>query len=106
MSALQLDDISPEVEGDIEQEFQDDKPLHVRPDLDWERLESTFDATTSSAPSPRALFTILYYLFPITTLRFLREPANCLAECDFDTPYTVSWEEALDEDKIRCESEV
>lgn len=106
ISAGQLDDVPAEVEGDLEHELRDDKPLHVRPDLGWDRLESTFGTKAASAPSPRALFTVLYYLFPITTLRFLKEPAKCLAEYGLATPYTVSWEEALDEVQIRSKSEV
>lgn len=106
-SVIQLDDIPPEVEDDIERELEDDKPLHIRPDLSWEKLESSFDAPVLSPPSPRALFRILYYLFPRTTLRFLKEPAKCLVECGVvTTPYTVSWEEALDEINIRSRSEV
>lgn len=105
-TALQLYDSTPEEDIDIHHELEDDKPLRIRPDLGWERLESDIDATTSSAPSPRSLFTNMYYLFPRTTLRFLKEPAHCLAEWEIASPYTVSWEEALDEVKIRskCES--
>jgi hypothetical protein len=105
-TALQLYDVTQEVEVDLDQELQDDKPLSIRPDLDWERLESTTDGTATYVPSPRSLFTNLYYLFPRTTLRFLREPANCLAEWGFATLYAVSWKEALDEVKIRSKSEV
>lgn len=106
ISPGQLDDISAAVESDLGHELRDDKPLHVRPDLGWDKLESTFGANATSAPSPRAFFTIIYYLFPITTLRFLKEPAKCLAEHGFPTPYTVSWEQAVDEVQIRSKSEV
>jgi hypothetical protein len=105
-SVVQLDDVPLEAEVDLERELLDEKPLHVRPDIDWNRLESTIDATASPVPSPRPLFTILYYLFPRTTLRFLRKPCNYLAEHGFASPYTVSWEEALDEIIIRSKSEV
>lgn len=105
-SALQQDEMPPGAEADLDHELEDDRPLHVRPELAWERLEMTFNATASIAPSPRALFTSLYYLFPRNTLRFLREPTNYLAECGVETPYTVSWEDALDEVKIRSKSEV
>jgi hypothetical protein len=105
-TVLQLYDVNQEEEVEPDQELRDNKPLHVRPNLGWERLESTSDATNLSAPSPRSLFTILHHLFPRTTLRFLRESVNCLAEWGLATPYTVSWEEALDEYEIRSKSEV
>ncbi|KAF7984045.1 hypothetical protein HWV62_17573 [Athelia sp. TMB] len=104
-SAADLEEIPAEAEIVLDQEIQNERALHIRSDLGWERLELTFDSTASSAPSPRALFTILYYLFPRTTLRFLREPTVCLAEQRFETPYTISWEEALDNEKIRSQSE-
>lgn len=105
-SAAQLDGTSPHTEIDLDYEEQDDRPLQVRPDLGWERLELTFDATASSAPSPRAFFTRLYYLFPRNTLRFLREPVIYLVESAVISPYTVSWEKVLDEVKIRTICEV
>jgi hypothetical protein len=80
--------------------------LKVRMNLGWERLESTFDATHSSAPNPSVLFSVLYYLFPCNTLIFLRAPLLYLTERDFESPYTVSWEDALDEDELRSKSEV
>lgn len=106
-ASSQLDDVPPEAEAALDQELQEDtRPLQVRPDIGWEKLESTFDATASSAPSPRSLFTVLYYLFPRNVLRFLREPSNYMVEYGFESPYTVSWADALDEVKIRSKSEV
>jgi hypothetical protein len=105
-STFQLEDPSTEAEIDLDHELQDDRPLHARADLGWERLELTFDATASSAPCPRAFFTRLYYLFPRNTLRFLREPVIYLEENAITSPYTVSWEKALDEVKIRTKCEV
>jgi hypothetical protein len=105
-STAQLDETSIQAELDLDHELQGDRPLHVRADLGWERLELTFDATASSAPSPRAFFTRLYYLFPRNTLRFLREPIIYLAENAVISPYSVSWEKALDEVKIRTKCEV
>lgn len=105
-SSFSLDEVPAEVEISLDRELHNERALHMHPELEWERLELTFDGTASSAPSPRALFTILYYLFPRTTLRFLREPTVCLAERGFETPYTVSWEEALDGEQIRSLSEV
>lgn len=102
----QLDDASSEAELDLDNELEDDRQLHVRADLGWERLELMFDATVSSAPDSRAFFTRLYYLFPRNTLRFLREPVTYLEENAVPSPYTVSWEKALDEVRIRTTCEV
>lgn len=79
--------------------------LPVRSDLQWERLEQTF-VSASSAPPLQQYFAFLYYLFPCNTLRFMRGPALYLSKLGLESLYTVSWEDALDEDKIRSKSEV
>ncbi|KAJ7285718.1 hypothetical protein C8J57DRAFT_1285608 [Mycena rebaudengoi] len=91
----------------VEQQLEEDTgpALHVRDDLSWEVLELSFDSTVSSAPSPRQFFTVLYYLFPCNVLRFLRAPVLHLTKNNVESPYTVSWDEVLDEKKIRSKSE-
>ncbi|EGN95372.1 hypothetical protein SERLA73DRAFT_94725 [Serpula lacrymans var. lacrymans S7.3] len=79
--------------------------LQLHPELDWKRLELTFNAARSSAPPPENFFSCLYYLFPSNLFRFLRGPAIYLKNNGFDSPYTVNWEEALDEDNIRSRFE-
>lgn len=79
--------------------------LHIRPEVEWERLEQTFTGATSSPPLQH-YFAFLYYLFPCNTLRFLRAPAIYLENSGLESPYTKNWEDALDEDKIRSKSEV
>ncbi|KAH7914969.1 hypothetical protein BJ138DRAFT_242278 [Hygrophoropsis aurantiaca] len=78
--------------------------LALRSDLLWERLELTFNVA-SSAPPSGTYFSFLYYLFPCNLLRFFRAPAAYLNDRGYETPYTVSWDEALDEDNIRSKSE-
>lgn len=78
--------------------------LELRPELGWERLELTL--STSSTPPLDAYFSSLYYLFPCNLLRFVRGPAAYLRNRDYESPYIVSWEDALDEDNIRSKSEV
>lgn len=78
--------------------------LELRHELGWERLELRL--TTSSAPPSDAYFSSLYYLFPCNLLRFVRGPAAYLQDRDYESPYVVSWEDALDEDNIRSKSEV
>lgn len=86
--------------------LQESRTLNAKPDLEWQRLESTFEAATSSAPPSQQYFTFLYYLFPCNTIRFLRGPTQYLIDKQVPSPYTVDWEEALDEDQIKSRSEV
>ncbi|KAG2157315.1 hypothetical protein DEU56DRAFT_763989 [Suillus clintonianus] len=78
--------------------------LPLRPELGWERLELTFNAA-SSAPPPGIYFSCLYYLFPCNLLRFLRGPSAYINDRGYESPYSISWEDALDEDNIRSKSE-
>lgn len=89
----------------VTEDFVERLPLELRPDLGWQRLELTFRAT-SSAPSSDTYFSLLYYLFPCNLLRFLRAPCAYLHDRGFETPYTVNWEDALDEANIRSKAEV
>ncbi|KIJ69236.1 hypothetical protein HYDPIDRAFT_24089 [Hydnomerulius pinastri MD-312] len=86
------------------EDFGESAPLQLRPELGWERLELTFNAATSAPPSG-TYFSCLYYLFPCNLLRFLRGPVAYLNDRGYETPYAVSWEDALDEDNIRSKSE-
>ncbi|KAI0780854.1 Hamartin protein-domain-containing protein [Trametes elegans] len=90
-------------ERDVVQEGS--RPLPIREDIEWDRLELTFDGPASKAPSPHRYFTFLYYLFPCNTIRFLRYPVRYLNDNAVDSLYAVDWEEALDEDKIRSKVE-
>ncbi len=96
------------VVDDKRDEFASDNSnrLHVRSELEWARLDKTFTGTASSAPPRQQYFAYLYFLFPCNTIRFLRGPVSYLTERDLESPYTVSWEDALDDDKIRSTSEV
>ncbi|KAF8136628.1 hypothetical protein EV363DRAFT_745933 [Boletus edulis] len=76
--------------------------LEPRPELGWERLELRL--TTSSSPPSDAYFSSLYYLFPCNLFRFLSGPAAYLGD-SLESPYTVNWQDALDEDDIRCKAE-
>lgn len=92
----------PEIEPVVEDTAP---PLFVRDDLSWEVLQLSFD-TSSSSPSPRQYYTVLYYLFPCNVLRFLRSPVLYLTTNKVESPYTVDWDVALDEQKIRSKSQV
>ncbi|KAJ7694239.1 hypothetical protein B0H17DRAFT_981160 [Mycena rosella] len=89
----------------IEQELDDTGPtISVRSDFSWQVLEQSFN-TASSTPSPRQYYTLLYYLFPCNVLKFLRSPVLYLTSNNVESPYTVDWEAALDQQKIRSKSE-
>lgn len=79
-------------------------PIHE--DITWERLEQTFLAGASSAPSPHRYFTVLYYLFPCNIIRFLRYPIRYITDIQCENPYAVGWDEVLDEPQIKSRSEV
>ncbi|KAI0934089.1 hypothetical protein AcV5_006053 [Taiwanofungus camphoratus] len=102
----------PDVEDDAAAE-EDKKRLTesvyappTRDDIEWERLEQAFHGATSSTPSAHRYFTFLYYLFPCNVIRFLRLPVQYLKDNGLDSPYTIDWDDVLDEDKIRSKSEV
>ncbi|KAJ7632495.1 hypothetical protein FB45DRAFT_912598 [Roridomyces roridus] len=100
---------SPETEGVpvLEQESHETgRVLLSRSDLDWQVLESPLDTDASPPPSPRQFHTLLYYLFPCNVLRFLRHPVLYFTSRNVESPYTVDWDVALDEQKIRSKSEV
>ncbi|KAG5221175.1 heat shock protein [Salix suchowensis] len=96
------DDFSADVEV-LEPSMEDS--LQLRADHAWQRLELSFESTSSSPPSPRQFFTMLYYLFPCNVLLFLRKPVGHLTANSLVCPYTANWEDVLDENKIRSKSE-
>ena len=75
--------------------------LKIREELHWEQLGHSFDVTVTSVPNPRRFFAALYCLFPCNTVKFLRKPLDYLKEHNVRSPWTVDWEEALDELQIR-----
>ncbi|KAG6333959.1 hypothetical protein ID866_5127 [Astraeus odoratus] len=88
----------------VSEEFVETQSLELRPDFDWRRLELTFNAVSSAPPSD-TYFSFLYYLFPCNLIRFLRGPSAYLHDTGCQTPYTVSWEDALDDANIRSKAE-
>lgn len=82
------------------------RKLHIRPDLDWERLEMTFSVEPSLPPSSRQYFTILYYLYPSNVVRFIRTPVAYLEDRHLRSPYLESWAQAFDVQEIKRKSEV
>ncbi|KAG2041690.1 hypothetical protein BDR03DRAFT_890201 [Suillus americanus] len=85
-------------------EFTASSNLPLRHELGWERLELMFNAA-SSAPPPGIFFSCLYYLFPCNLLRFLHGPSAYMNDRCYESPFSISWEDALDEDNIRSKSE-
>lgn len=101
-SASEFGRASDEDEGLPEEVYM--PPIHE--DITWERLEQTFLGGASSAPSPHRYFTMLYYLFPCNTIRFLRYPLRYVTQIQCDNPYAVGWDVVLDEPQIKSRSEV
>ncbi|KIK30953.1 hypothetical protein PISMIDRAFT_669894 [Pisolithus microcarpus 441] len=85
-------------------EFVETPQLEIRPEVGWQRLELTTKAGPP-APSSDTYFSFLYYLFPCNLIQFLRGPAAYLHDRGYQTPYTVSWEDALDQTNIRSKAE-
>lgn len=81
-------------------------PLEISPDVDWERLELTFGAAASAAPSVDRYFTHLYYLFPCNVVEFVRNPAEYLDAAGSPCPYVAGWDRVFDEDQILRKSQV
>ena len=99
--------VEPVVEDRRDQPVPDsDNRLPIRSELQWKRLDQTFIGASATAPPRQQYFAFLYYLFPCNVIRFLRGPISYLGETTLESPYTLSWGEALDEAKIQSTSEV
>ncbi|KDQ60747.1 hypothetical protein JAAARDRAFT_151426 [Jaapia argillacea MUCL 33604] len=101
-----------ETVDDFESEIEDQPrfspehlPFPAREDLNWEQLEVTFACAMSSPPSPNQYFTYLYYLFPCNVVRFLRSPLLYLSEHGLGSPYSVPWDDVIDETELHSKSE-
>ncbi|KIM62085.1 hypothetical protein SCLCIDRAFT_120575 [Scleroderma citrinum Foug A] len=93
-----------EMDENVSDEFVEIPSLDLRSDLGWQRLEPVFDAFPFAPPSD-TYFSFLYYLFPCNLIRFLRAPSAYLNDRGYQTPFTVSWEDALDNVNIRSKTE-
>jgi hypothetical protein len=102
---------SEEEQGALEREHLGEatkasRTLDVNMDLQWERLDLSFDSSAALAPTPQRYFTFLYFLFPCSLIAFLRDPIGYLTEKKVERPYAVDWEDALDQEQIKTKSEV
>ncbi|PFH52448.1 hypothetical protein AMATHDRAFT_74240 [Amanita thiersii Skay4041] len=97
-------DEAPDLDLERELEVEANPVLHPHPKWEWNRLEMTFHATTST-PSPRTFFNILYYLYPANVLRFLQNPVEYLERNRLSSFWVEGWDQALKQDKIRFRSE-
>jgi hypothetical protein len=95
-----------DVDFERELEYEANPILHIPPETNWDRLDMVFHATVSAPPYSRPLFTILYYLYPSNTLRFLQGPVQYLVDCNTPSPYVETWAQALDQNEVRRRSEV
>ncbi|KAF8275101.1 hypothetical protein EI94DRAFT_1712375 [Lactarius quietus] len=104
-AAPDADNTAPEANYS-ERVIEASRVLDTNPDLQWERLEFSFDSTAAPAPSSRQYFTFLYYLFPCNLVAFLRNPIGYLTEKGVERPYAVDWEVVLDHELIKTKSEL
>ncbi|KAG8898751.1 hypothetical protein FRB99_007182 [Tulasnella sp. 403] len=87
---------------------QEGTPSHptvaLASDLNWSRLESSFDLAVSPPPDARLFFQFMYGLWPINTLTFLRRPVAYLENAGVKCPFSVGWDEIIDVDEVhsRC----
>ncbi|KAG9057066.1 hypothetical protein FS842_008637 [Serendipita sp. 407] len=79
--------------------------LQLLDEYNWKRLESSFDSAASNCPDATRYFTFLYGIYPCNCIAFLRDPIQYLIEKQCRSPFTVGWEDVLDEDEIssRCD---
>ena len=97
----------PAEEGeDTEEGRRDLATLEIIPHLEWQRLESTFKVTASTAPSADRYFTHLYYLFPHNVVEFIRHPIQYLDRAGTECPYVAGWDQVLDDEKVQKSCEV
>ena len=102
-----LDESSSTTESNYsERAIESGRVLDTNPDLQWERLELSFDATAAPAPSSQQYFAFLYYLFPCNLIAFLRNPIGYFRDRNVERPYAVDWEDVLDHEQIKIKSEV
>ncbi|PWN41362.1 hypothetical protein IE81DRAFT_330971 [Ceraceosorus guamensis] len=102
------DDGMEELRRQYDEEFAEvdrlGKRLLARPDLNWRRLESSFDTVASSPPNAVQFFTFLYGIFPCNMIRFLRAPIDYLRKAQYDSPVAGSWEDMMDELAVQSRS--
>ncbi|KIM34042.1 hypothetical protein M408DRAFT_5422 [Serendipita vermifera MAFF 305830] len=79
--------------------------LEIRKELNWQRLEHTFEDAGPSNPDAIRYFTFLYGIYPRNCLAFLREPLTYLTEKNCKSPFSDGWAEFLDDEEVqnRCE---
>ncbi|KAG8817977.1 hypothetical protein FRC17_011012, partial [Serendipita sp. 399] len=79
--------------------------LQLLEEYHWKRLEYSFDTAASNSPDAIRYFTFLYGIYPCNCLAFFRDPIQYLIEKQCRSPFTVGWEEVLDEDEAssRCD---
>jgi hypothetical protein len=103
-----LQDASPDANVDLSDGGHNPHPSGPtpRPDLHWRTLEQSYEGADRQAPSPYALFTLLYYLYPCNLIRFLRSPLEYLHAHDVVNPFVGEWTDLLDPAQLKSKSEV
>ncbi|KAL5641632.1 hypothetical protein ACGC1H_001939 [Rhizoctonia solani] len=73
----------------------------VKNELEWKRLDSSFESAAVAPSETRLYFTFMYGLYPCNTIAFLRSPVAFLRAHEHVSMFTHDWDEVLDEDEIK-----
>ncbi|CAO1622061.1 unnamed protein product [Jaminaea pallidilutea] len=93
----------------LDEEFSEmdrlSRRLVIRPDIKWQRLESSVDTDQTARPDALRFFTIVYGIFPCNMIRFLRAPIDYLRKANCPALLDAEWEDLIDEPslQLRCE---
>ncbi|CAE6505073.1 unnamed protein product [Rhizoctonia solani] len=73
----------------------------VKDELEWKRLDSSFESAAVAPSETRLYFTFMYGLYPCNTIAFLRSPVTFLRTHAHVSMFVHDWDVVLDEDEIK-----
>ncbi|KAF8760750.1 Tuberous sclerosis 1 [Rhizoctonia solani] len=85
----------------LRSEGKEGRRWKVKPELEWKRLDTTFESAAVAPNETRLYFTFMYGLYPCNTIAFLRSPVTFLRTHGHASMFTHDWDVVLDEDEIK-----
>ncbi|KAH7345369.1 Hamartin protein-domain-containing protein [Rhizoctonia solani] len=85
--------------GEVKQSKK--KWWNVKDELEWKRLDSSFESAAVAPNETRLYFTFMYGLYPCNTIAFLRAPVAFLRAHEHVSMFVHDWDVVLDEDEIK-----